>query len=441
MNTEEYWFWLCNIEDIYQSDIKLLLNYFGSAENVFSGDVFEMVRKGMISEEKGNAVKRSRETLECFNVFEKMQKSEIDFIFYGSPSYPKKFYFIENPPYSLYVKGRLPSENFPSVGMVGARKCSAYGSEKAIMFASSLAAEDIQIISGMAAGIDSCSAMGAIGAGGRTFAVLGCGVDVIYPKENIDLYYRIIMTGGGIISEYPLGTRPFAWQFPHRNRLISGFSDKLLVIEAKKQSGTLITAGYAAEQGKDVYAMPGRPDDILSEGCNRLISDGAGVLLNAEDIIKEVWAMGAYKDMKKLKKLEKRGTGSSAGSCGAGGSFAETGGKSSDHRRNSTETKEKENIPPEPQKRGNPVNDDSKNIIRSESEMHENFAKQFSEKDSPAGAVYRLLSAEPKDVQDIISESGFDAVIVSRSLTELELEGLAAEVSKDKFVRSSGSRF
>ena len=159
----------------------------------------------------------------------------------------------------------------------------------ALKFSQSLAANSVQIISGMAAGVDAYASQGAIEAGGKTFVILGSGVDVIYPAQNIELYYQIILNGGGVISEYPMGTQPCGWQFPFRNRLISAFSDKLLIIEARKKSGTLSTAAHALSQGKDIYALPGRVTDPLSEGCNSLISEGAGILTDPAYIIEEFY--------------------------------------------------------------------------------------------------------------------------------------------------------
>ena len=152
-------------------------------------------------------------------------------------------------------------------------------------FAAVLARGKVQIISGMALGIDAICSRSALSAGGKTFVVLGGGVDVIYPKENTDLYYEILMKGGGILSEYPPGTPSLAWQFPHRNRLIAALSDLLLVMEARKQSGTLSTVGYALDMGKDVYALPGRVTDPLSESCNLLIREGAGMLTTPEEVL------------------------------------------------------------------------------------------------------------------------------------------------------------
>ncbi|MDO4621944.1 MAG: DNA-processing protein DprA [Eubacteriales bacterium] len=180
-------------------------------------------------------------------------------------------------PDRIYVLGELPDPNRRSVAIVGARGCSIYGKEEAIRFGRAMAEAGVQVLSGMAFGIDAWAAQGALEAGGRTFAVLGTGVDVCYPKENYPLYRRIIREGGGVLSEFPPGSEPAAWHFPIRNRIISAMADLVLVVEARVKSGSLITAGYALEQGKSIYAVPGRTGDALSEGCNRLIAEGAGI--------------------------------------------------------------------------------------------------------------------------------------------------------------------
>ena len=201
--------------------------------------------------------------------------------------YPKRLLVYENMPQTIYVKGKLPLETGKTVAIVGARVCSHYGAYQAYRFAKELAQQGVQIISGLAKGIDANAHKGALDAGGNTYAVLGCGVDICYPKQNQRLYEEIIKKGG-VLSEFENQTLPFAGNFPRRNRIISGLADLVLVVEAKKKSGSLITANYALEQGKTVFAVPGRVDDALSEGCNRLISDGAGVAYSVEPLLEEL---------------------------------------------------------------------------------------------------------------------------------------------------------
>jgi DNA processing protein len=198
--------------------------------------------------------------------------------------YPEKLRQIRNAPKRLYVRGMLPQKGEPCVAIIGARRCSDYGKKMAQIFAAELAGAGIQIISGMALGVDGIAQTAALAAGGRSCAVLGCGTDICYPNENRELYERLLLRGG-ILSEYAQGTPPLAVHFPARNRIISALADLIIVVEAKEKSGTLITVDFALEQGKEVYALPGRTTDELSKGCNRLLSQGAGIALSPQDIL------------------------------------------------------------------------------------------------------------------------------------------------------------
>lgn len=200
----------------------------------------------------------------------------IQYIRQKESGYPEKLKVHQGMPKGLYFLGRLPDKDRPSVAVVGARRSDSYGNETARTFAKALAEKGVQIISGMAWGIDGMAHEGALEAGGDTFAVLGCGVDICYPAGHRRLYERI-MEKGGILSEQPPGMPPIAAHFPARNRIISGLSDLVLVVEAKEKSGSLITADFALDQGKDIFAVPGRVTDARSKGCLNLIRQGAGV--------------------------------------------------------------------------------------------------------------------------------------------------------------------
>lgn len=203
------------------------------------------------------------------------------------PSYPEILKNYSRMPERLYVIGDLPDPKLPGVAIVGARGCSAYGRAEAERFGRCLAQHGVKVISGMAYGIDAWAHHGALEGGGRTFAVLGTGADVVYPRENTDLYRRILQHGG-VLSEFEPGVRAEPWHFPLRNRVISALADIVLVIEAKARSGSLITVEYALEQGKSVYAVPGRNRDKLSEGTNRLIAQGAGIAWTPEILLEEL---------------------------------------------------------------------------------------------------------------------------------------------------------
>ena len=210
--------------------------------------------------------------------------------------FPEKLRQIKNPPEGIYVRGQLPAEDKPTVAIIGARRCSTYGREMAEWFAGELAAAGVQVVSGMAAGVDGIAQRASLRAGGRSFGVLGCGTDICYPTDNRDLY-ETLQKRGGILSEYAPGTPPDAFHFPMRNRIISGISDAVLVVEAKERSGTLITVDFALEQGREVFVLPGRITDSLSAGCNRLLRQGAGIALSPKDILEEMHRQNKWKVM------------------------------------------------------------------------------------------------------------------------------------------------
>lgn len=218
--------------------------------------------------------------------WELFQKKNVQFIPFFDQNYPQKLLQIHQVPYALYVRGKLPDQEKKTVAIVGARMCTEYGRTIAKKLGEKLAGCDVQVISGMAVGVDSASHAGALSAGGKTFSVLGCGCDICYPRSSENIYRSILKTGGGILSELTPGTKPMPHFFPQRNRIISALSDIVVVVEAKERSGSLITADFALEQGKDIYAVPGRYGDTLSAGCNHLIEQGAGILYSIENFLK-----------------------------------------------------------------------------------------------------------------------------------------------------------
>ncbi|MBO5461609.1 MAG: DNA-processing protein DprA [Ruminococcus sp.] len=283
----EYEYWLSAIP--YLSDKKkyLFRMHMKSARDAYYIEETELKKLDFLNEKDLVKILESKKNWNVKKEYEQLLKKQIQVIYRFEQAYPERLKNISDPPYALYFKGRLPDEMQRSFAIVGARKCSPYGEKHACEFAKELAGEGIQIISGMAWGIDGAAHRGAIFGGGQTFAVLGNGVDICYPKEHIGLYTDILAHGGGILSEFPPGTRPLPNHFPKRNRIISGLSEAVLVMEAKEKSGSLITADLALEQGKDVYALPGPIDSILSAGCHHLIRQGAGILISPEKFLEE----------------------------------------------------------------------------------------------------------------------------------------------------------
>lgn len=214
-----------------------------------------------------------------------LDKSKIKTIKLEDSTYPEKLKEIYNPPKTIYLIGNEKLLNQKSIAIIGCRECTRYGAENAYKFGYELAKENICVISGFAKGIDTYSHKGAVSAKGKTIAVLGCGLDIVYPPENMELYKQILIQGGAIISEYPLGSKPEKYHFPERNRIISGLSSGVLVIEAKKKSGTMITVDFALEQGREVYAVPGNISSENSYGTNELIKEGAIPVTSINDMI------------------------------------------------------------------------------------------------------------------------------------------------------------
>lgn len=254
-------------------------------------EIYEMAAKGLLEEKiSGKYKQKAKQMQEAalhYDVraeYEKMTDRGIFLVTVKEENYPRRLAAIPDAPYALYYAGRMPQNSGKSIALIGARNCSEYGKIMAKQFGDTLARAGVQVISGMARGIDGIGQQAALDAGGYSLGVLGSGVDICYPQENRGLYERLLMQGG-ICSEYPPGMEPRAALFPPRNRIISGLCDGVLVVEAKERSGTLITVDMALEQGREVYALPGRITDPLSAGCNKLIKQGAELVISPQEIL------------------------------------------------------------------------------------------------------------------------------------------------------------
>ena len=291
----EYAHWLFSVPGIGGRTIDKLLCGGRSCK-----EVYELEEREVSAILKGKQLKsfiESRNVWDFEKESERLKRLGIRFIPRIDPAFPEKLKNIPDPPFALYVKGELPDENKPSVAIIGARMCSEYGRFMARQLGRGLAAAGVQVISGMARGVDGISQKAAVEAGGRSYGIVGSGVDICYPEDNKALYDELCQSGG-VISEYPPGTMPKATFFPMRNRIISGLADVVVVVEARLKSGTQITVDTALEQGREVVALPGRVTDRLSDGCNQLICQGAGVVLGTEDILEKLFEVrnkGVYK--------------------------------------------------------------------------------------------------------------------------------------------------
>lgn len=281
-----YAYWLSNIPGIGNRTIRRLIFKAGCAAEIYALKEQQLLKITGIGPEEAARILNSKNS-NWESGYEDLCRREIFFLSEETEGFPEKLKNIPDAPYSIYVKGRLPDPKLKSAAIVGARMCSEYGHAMAKAVAKELAAHGVCVVSGMAKGIDTDGHVGALEAGGTTYAVLGCGIDVCYPAANRSLYDRI-QKNGGILSEYPPGMQPHPGFFPARNRIISALSDVVVVVEAKERSGSLITADLALEQGKDIYAVPGRISDTLSAGCNALIGQGAGIIVTPFDFVKQL---------------------------------------------------------------------------------------------------------------------------------------------------------
>ncbi len=280
-----YAYWLANVHGVGGSAAEKLLAVFGDAKAIYHARKNEC--KQVIGSSLAEKLEGAKKNWDVAGAYDRLRQKSIRFLPFWQDEFPKRLLAIPGKPVGIYVKGRLPDESKRTVAVVGTRNCSPYGTFLAKEFAKVLAEADVEIISGMARGIDSISQQAALDAGGRSFAVFGCGVDICYPKTGQRLYEELIQRGG-VLSVYPPGTIPKPELFPPRNRIISGLSDAVLVVEAAFKSGTMITVDMALEQGREVYAVPGRLTDRCSDGCNHLIKQGAGIVLSPEDLLNEL---------------------------------------------------------------------------------------------------------------------------------------------------------
>ena len=369
-NMERYWLWLCSCPGLYRPQIAGLIGFFHDPKQLYDAQTRELIRWKKLADDETtkwvNSLINYKETVSAVEAEEKLANRKLRFISRQHPCFPQKLMNLPDGPYGLFFRGHLPDPKKPSVAVIGARRCSNYGQQMAMVLGKALAAEGYQVISGMAAGVDGVAQSACLSAGGQSYAVFGNGADVCYPQENEDLYDRLEQAGG-ILSEFPPMTPPLRHHFPLRNRLISGLSDAVIVVEARAQSGSLITADLALDQGKDVYAVPGRFNDLLSYGCNRLIEQGAGIVLSSESLLEN---LAASLNLKR--------------------------------------------VPPK--------EEDAVRIIT------QNMADDEKK-------VYSALNFDAKSLDEIASAAGLTLLQSMRAILNLQLKNLAAEVSKNQYIR------
>lgn len=286
MNERLYWLGFSLVPDIGPKRLHHLLGYFGDLGRAWHASETTLRQAGLEAAPLASLLQvRSRLNLNA--QLERIHKAGVHLLTQADEAYPALLRSLTDAPPVLYVKGELTSDDARALAIVGTRKATTYGRDAAAYFARQLAAQGLTIISGLAHGIDAVAHRSALESGGRTLAVLGTGVDVVYPPDHRQLAQEISQQGA-LVSEFPLGTRPDRHNFPRRNRIISGLALGVLVVEAPEHSGALITTTTAAEQGREVFAVPGTIFGPASAGCHRLIQDGAKLAMSVEDVLSEL---------------------------------------------------------------------------------------------------------------------------------------------------------
>ncbi|WP_223375994.1 DNA-processing protein DprA [Schnuerera sp. xch1] len=284
-----------NIDKIMNQVSQLSDLWNSSSDKIYNlKGIKQKIKEEIISKRKDDYLKR---------LFDAIEKHNIDVTTVLDENYPMGLHYIYDKPKVIYINGNIIEKDNIGIAIVGSRKATSYGKWATEKFVKELVKLDVTIVSGLALGIDSVAHKAALREGGRTIAILGNGLDVIYPMKNKKIYEEI-PKNGALISEYFFGMPPLAYNFPQRNRIISGLSLGVVVIEAKKKSGSLITAQHALEQGKEVFALPGNINSIFSEGTNQLIKDGAKLIMEIDDIIEEIYQLQEKTKIKKEENID-----------------------------------------------------------------------------------------------------------------------------------------
>jgi len=297
MSSYRDWILLSKLPHLGSWTCRQLVEHLGSPEKVLSASPQVLSRIPGLKGKAVNSITHQTDKIEIDRDLKRIEELGIEVISFKDPRYPVNLKNIFDPPFLLYVRGTLEKEDSDALAIVGTRRATVYGKLTARRLARDLAREGVTVVSGMARGIDTEAHRGALEAGGRTMAVLGCGIDIVYPPENRGLMEEIIKKGA-VISEFSLGEEPEAPHFPQRNRIISGLSKGVLVVEAPLKSGALITANFALDQGRDVFAVPGHINNPNSHGTNGLIKEGAKLVESMEDVLEEL----NFSELAQLKK-------------------------------------------------------------------------------------------------------------------------------------------
>lgn len=392
----QYWIWFAENQELNIPQKQLLLEHFSDPEEIYYAKVHQLEDD---REELQPVLEqlKDRDLTEAEKILKECSAQDIRVLTYQDQEYPPRLRNIDEPPIVLYYRGQLPDfEAVPSVGVVGTRKATAYGLGIARRMSSQIAACGALVVSGGAYGIDAVAMQGALDAGCPVVGILGCGVDVVYPKANRQLF-ETVLKKGCLMSEYPPGTAGLPWHFPRRNRIISGITNGVLVVEAPEKSGALITAHLAFEQGRDVFVVPGNIDVASCAGSNALLQERALAVFSGWDVVKEYTALYPGK-------LEKR---------------------------EAVISEEAENMPKIAQKTALPRNEKpeksqkiKKTIDKEENCPYSGIKDIISALSGEERKLAALLDNQPRPVDEIIARSGLPAGKVLSMLTVLALKGV-----------------
>ena len=404
-----HWIWLAHRPGLNDRAKLALLRHFSDPEDIFFADsgAFDHIEE--LSAESREAL-LDKNLIPAEEILECCQREKLSLLTFRDAAYPKRLKNISDPPILLYYKGRLPDfDGSPLVGVVGTRKASAYGMTTAKRMGYQIARCGGIVVSGMAYGIDGMAMSGALTAGKTVVGVLGCGADIVYPPSNQALF-RDTERFGCILSDFPPGTPPVKWNFPKRNRLISGLSCGVLVIEAPEKSGALITAHQAAEQGRDVFVVPGNIDIPSFVGSNRLMRDGAIPVSSGWDVVSEYLSL--YPD-----KISRDDTPARQTAYPDEVLRAEEEGKKSQAK-----VAQKPRLPRK--NKAEKGESDKKSIDKATSTPYSDVNNTFPKLSSEEQAIVSAIGSGERLVDDVIAETGLTTGKLLAALTMLELKGV-----------------
>lgn len=392
-----HWLWYSLRTGINNRDKMALLERFRSAEDIFNATAADYFHAGL--PKSTAAALQDKDLAQARKIMAECEQMGIGVVSFGDAQYPSRLKYIADPPMVLYYKGKMPDfEQTATVGVVGTRKASLYGLQVAKRLGFQIGTCGGMVVSGMAEGIDGYATKGALLAGGKVLGVLGSGVDVVYPAKNKALFAEMERFGC-LISEYPPGTPPYKWNFPQRNRIISGMSNGVLIVEAPEKSGALITARAALEQGRDVFVVPGNIDVASCVGSNALLREGATAVSHGWDILSEYAQV--YGDALALRNTPE---------------------PAADEEKPSLKVAQRPVLPArKPEKKKKPI-DNGINVAYSDKKD-----KLSGLSDAEQKLVNLLLEGE-RLVDDVIAGAGLPVAQAKATLTMLEIKGVIASL-------------